>query len=124
LRTARVRLPRAEARTRGYYTDHEGHDTLVPCLALLPHGRFLAGYTMGEGMITNFEEEIYTDEREAWLAAHQMASQHAETERELADVLNDDEICDVLGYPPGTPLTPDDRLAFDLLEQRALGGGV
>jgi hypothetical protein len=83
LTSPRVSLPRYESSIVGYYTDEHGvAETMNPCLALLPHGRFLAGWTMGEGMSTAFKTDVYDDEREAWLAAHHVAERDAEDERE------------------------------------------
>jgi hypothetical protein len=78
-----ISLPRDLRGITGYYTDEHGHgDTMQPCVALLPHGRFLAGWTMGEGMFTDFESGVYTDEREAWISAHYVTDSAAERERE------------------------------------------
>lgn len=83
LTSPRISLPRYVADVTGYYTDEYGiAETLNPCLALLPHGRFLSGWTMGEGMATGFDADVYDNEREAWLAAHRVAERDAEAERE------------------------------------------
>lgn len=75
-------LPRDIARTTGYYCDEYGDQTFQPIVVQLPHGRLLAGYTMGEGMSTAFNaSEIFTDEREAWMRAHEVAAWDAEQER-------------------------------------------
>lgn len=83
LLSPREDLPRYIRDTTGYYTDEHGDETLQPMLALLPHGRMLAGWTMGEGMATDFDtSDVFTDERDAWIAAHHMAERDAERERE------------------------------------------
>ena len=75
-------LPRREANIRAYWADDEGFTEFIPCVALLPHGRYLPGWTMGESMCTGFDVDIYDDEREAWLAAHHAAERGAEAERD------------------------------------------
>ena len=79
-----VSLPRDVSGTTGYYTDEFGYgETMKPCLARLPHGWMLAGWTLGEGMATSFDASgLYADEREAWIAAHHMAERDAERERD------------------------------------------
>lgn len=83
LTSPRVSIPRSKSNIVGYYTDEYGDaETLQPCLALLPHGRYLAGWTMGEEMSTGFEPDVYEDERAAWQVAHRIAERDAEAERE------------------------------------------
>lgn len=72
-------------RTTGYYADGEQEGTLKPIIARLSHKRgFLAGWTMGEGMVGALDPEIHTKARYAALAAHSMAEHDAELEREAA----------------------------------------
>jgi hypothetical protein len=67
----------------GYYADNFQDTTLTPIVARLPHGRgFLAGWTMGRGMVACVDADIYADIRDAALAAHSMAEHAAECERE------------------------------------------
>jgi hypothetical protein len=70
------------ARINGYYCDEHGDQTLEPIVARLPHGRgFLAGWTMGPGMIANIDLTIWADAKEAAIAAHNMAEMDAERNR-------------------------------------------
>lgn len=79
----------------GWYCDDLQHDSIRPVVLRLPHGRgFLAGWTMGEGMASSVDFDIYTDEADAWRAADSMAERAAEAAldhqaeeaaRELAD---------------------------------------
>lgn len=69
--------------TAGYYTDTYGNETIAPIVVRLSHGRLLAAWTMGEGMATSVDRsDVFTSERDAWIAAHHMAKRDAETERE------------------------------------------
>lgn len=79
-----VSLPRSVRDTIGYYTTDDGWgDTMKPIVARLSHGRVLAGWTMGEGMSTAVDvSHVFTDERDAWLSAHDMTERDAETERD------------------------------------------
>lgn len=70
----------------GYYTDEFQHETAKPIIARLPHGRgFLAGYTLGNGMASAIEPEIYADAESAAYAAHSVAERVAEDEREYRE---------------------------------------
>lgn len=76
-------LPRDIANITGYYIDDYADQTYQPIVVRLPHGRLLAGYTMGEGMSTSFDaSEVFIDEREAWMHAHEIADWDAMLERE------------------------------------------
>jgi len=95
-----LRLEEANAHLResrlshvtGYYCDAWGDETLRPIIARLPRGRgFLAGWTMGAGMCAALDSTIWPDEREAALAAHDMAERDAEREREAQEADLDDE---------------------------------
>ena len=58
----------------------------------LPHNRgFLAGWSMGEGMISEIEYAIYDDEREAAKVADSLAEETAEKEREFQESQEEDE---------------------------------
>lgn len=48
-------------------------DAWYPCVWALPHSKFLAGCTMGEGMITDFSRSLHETEGEAWYTARCMA---------------------------------------------------
>lgn len=68
---------------KGWYTDEYGDgDKMRGIIIRLPHGKMLAGWSMGEGMASSIEGHIYTDEIEAARAADQIAEYAAEEERE------------------------------------------
>lgn len=82
------------ADTLGYYCDGDG-DTLQPIIARLPRGRgFLAGWTMGAGMCGSLEPDIFADETDAALAAHSIAENDAERNREYEAAHHCDECGD------------------------------
>lgn len=72
------------ARITGYFCDMDGDgDTLRPIVATLPRSRgYLAGWTMGAGMLGNLDAKIYDTTEDAALAAHDMAERDAERNRE------------------------------------------
>ena len=58
----------------------------------LPHNRgFLAGWSMGEGMISEIEYTVYDDERDAAWAADSLAENAAEKEREFQESQEEEE---------------------------------
>ena len=58
----------------------------------LPNNRgFLAGWSMGEGMISEIEYAIYDDERNAAQVADSLAEDIAEKEREFQESQEEDE---------------------------------
>ncbi len=65
-----------------WYCDEFGDTTMRGIILRLPHGRFLAGYSMGEGMSSAVSATVYTDEDEARAAADEEARCAAESERE------------------------------------------
>ena len=71
----------------GYYCDRDGDgDTLQPIIARLPHGRgFLAGWTMGAGMCASLDAYVYETPEDAAHAAHSMAENDAEKNREAEE---------------------------------------
>lgn len=70
------------SRIDGYYSDEYGIDTLRPAIARLPGGRgFLAGWTMGEGMVTSFDADVIETAEDAAMQAHDIAERAAEDER-------------------------------------------
>lgn len=90
----RVRLARdiANFRHKGWYTDDSCAQTMEGVVALLPSGRgFLAGWTMGTGMITSFAGYIYDDIEDAAQAADQEAQSAAEKEREYQELKRERE---------------------------------
>ncbi len=71
-------------RTTAYWADDEGFTKFHPIIARLPHGRgFLAGWTMGKGMCASLDRDIIEDEEDARNAAHSIAENAAEAEREF-----------------------------------------
>ena len=68
----------------GWYSDEHGDSEKIRGLVLrLPKSRgFLAGWSMGEGMASALECDIYGKEREAARAADSLAEYVAERERE------------------------------------------
>ena len=67
----------------GWHSDEYGDSEKIRGLVVyLPHGRMLAGWSMGEGMASAVEGDIYTDETDAARAADSIAENVAERERE------------------------------------------
>lgn len=69
----------------GWYCDEFQEQTIFGIVIYLPHGKFLAGWSMGEGMASAYEGEIYDDETEAARAADQLAKATAEEELEYLE---------------------------------------
>jgi len=69
---------------RGWFTDEYGDFEKIRGIVFrLPHGKgFLAGWTMGEGLIGEVEYYIYKDEASAAYAADSIAEKIADQERE------------------------------------------
>lgn len=65
-----------------WYCDEFGDQTIRGIILRLPHGRFLAGYSMGEGMASGVSAIVYADEDEARAAADEEARCAAESERD------------------------------------------
>jgi len=65
-----------------WYCDEFGDQTMRGIILRLPHGRFLAGYSMGKGMSSAVSATVYADEDEARAAADEEARCAAESERE------------------------------------------
>jgi hypothetical protein len=73
-------------RHSGWYCDPFQDQTIYGVVAILPRSRgYLAGWSMGEGMITSFAGYIYDDMESAAHAADQEAQSAAEREREYRD---------------------------------------
>ena len=65
----------------GWYTDPDGcGDTIKGIVARLPHGRFLAGWSMGKNMASAVDDTLYDDAKDAARAADQLAERIAEDE--------------------------------------------
>lgn len=70
----------------GWFCDEDGDgDKIRGIVVLLPHGKFLAGWSMGEGMSSEVDGEIYTDETDAARAADNLAEAAADSEREYQE---------------------------------------
>ena len=70
-------------RHTGWWTDDYQEEKIRGLVFRLPHNRgFLAGWTMGEGMASAVEGDIYETEVEAARAADDLAESIAEDERE------------------------------------------
>lgn len=69
----------------GWYCDEQQDDKIRGLVVRLTHGRYLIGWSMGEGMASEIDGYIYTDARSAALAADSMAERAAEREREYQD---------------------------------------
>ena len=70
----------------GWFTDDHGDSEKIRgIVVLLPHGRYMAGWSMGKGMASTLEPDVYDDIDEA----AQMADEHArvagENEREYQE---------------------------------------
>lgn len=83
----RLRLERADEvvslRHNGWFIDEFCDETYHGIVARLPGSRgFLAGWSMGEGMITVLERYIYDDIESAAYAADSMAEYAADKERD------------------------------------------
>lgn len=72
-------------RHTGWFCDEFQDDKIRGLVVRLPHGRFLAGWSMGEQMASAVEGEIYTSESEAAYAADSIAERVAESEREYQE---------------------------------------
>lgn len=74
----------------GVYIDHTGWfcdeygdgGKIRGIVAALPHGRFLAGWSMGKGMASTVDAEVYDTAEDAAYVADSMAESAAERERE------------------------------------------
>lgn len=70
----------------GWYCDEYQSDTIGGLVVLLPHGRFIAGWTMGDKMASSVHCDIvYDDELTAALQADTIAEQTAERERDYRE---------------------------------------
>lgn len=76
-------------RHKGWYCDSFGDQTIRGIVLRLPHGRYLAGWTMGEGMASECDRVIYTDAEECARMADEFARITADNQREYEDKEND-----------------------------------
>lgn len=66
----------------GWFTDQYGDSEKMRGIVVrLPHGRFLAGWSMGDGMASTVASEVYTSPKDAAYAADSLAETDAERER-------------------------------------------
>lgn len=72
-------------RHKGWYSDAWQDQTIRGIVIRLPHGRFLAGWSMGIGLASSCDGTIYTDEIEAAHAADECARVAAERERDYQE---------------------------------------
>lgn len=75
----------------GWYCDDTCTDTIRGIVAILPHGRFLAGWSMGEHMASSVDGFIYSTIEDAAHAADSMAQSAADREREYRETFDADE---------------------------------
>lgn len=75
-------------RHTGWFCDEYEDEKIRGIVARLPHGRFLAGWSMGEDMASEVDGHIYTDETSAAYAADSMAEHAAELERDYQEEEN------------------------------------
>ena len=67
----------------GWFCDEYGDGGKIRGIVVaLPHGRFLAGWSMGEGMASTVDADLYDTAEDAACAADSMAERAAEDERE------------------------------------------
>lgn len=78
-------------RHTGYFCDFHGDQSIRGIVAILPHNRFLAGWSMGEGMSSGVDGAIYDTPEDAAYAADSMAEYAAEREREYQEAQEADE---------------------------------
>lgn len=77
----------ADARIRhtGWFCDEYQDSKIRGIVILLSHGRYLAGWSMGEGMASELSYDIYFDEIDAARDADTMAEDAAERECEYQE---------------------------------------
>ncbi len=74
----------------GWWTDDHRDSKIRGIVVRLPHGRFMAGWSMGEGMASSLEPDVYPDAVAAAYAADSIAEQVADDEREYRAAHNPD----------------------------------
>lgn len=82
-------LPDSPIDHTGWYTDICGNNTARGIVAMLPHGRFLAGYEWSDNRERFYFLSIETDLRDAIRAADYYAKRFAESEREYQERYNE-----------------------------------
>ena len=75
----------------GWYCDDYQDQTIFGIVLILPNKRgFLAGWSMGEGMASNVDLDVYADIESAAYAADSIAEYVAESERESQEENEED----------------------------------
>lgn len=74
----------------GWWTDEHCDSKMRGIVVRLPHGRFLAGWSMGQGMASSVDPDVYDDAVEAARAADSLAENAAEREREYQESQGED----------------------------------
>ena len=74
----------------GWWTDDYCDSKIRGIVVRLPHGRFLAGWSMGEGMASSLDPDVYDDIIDAARAADSIAEAAADREREHQATTNPD----------------------------------
>jgi len=80
----------ASIKHTGWWTDEHCDSKIRGIVVRLPHGRFLAGWSMGESMASSIELDVYDDIIDAARAADSIAENAAEREREYQATTNPD----------------------------------
>lgn len=79
-------------RHSGWYTDDLGDSEKIHGIViLLPHGRYMAGWSMGEGMASTIEPGVFDDINEAAQMADEHARVAADAEYEYQRLHNDND---------------------------------
>jgi hypothetical protein len=79
-------------RHTGWYTDDHGtNDKIRGIVIMLPHGRFMAGWSMGEHMASAIEPGVFDDIDEAAQMADEHARVAADNQREYQASQDTDE---------------------------------
>lgn len=74
----------------GWFCDEFQDSKIRGIIVHLPHGRKLAGWSMGVGMASFVDPEVYDTVRDAALSADSMAESAAEMERRYREAWNEE----------------------------------
>ena len=77
-------------RHTGWWFDDDCNDKIRGIVILLPHGRYMAGWSMGEGMASTLEPGVFEDIEDAARMADEHARCAAEHEREYRESFDDE----------------------------------
>ena len=72
----------------GWWADEYRDSKIRGIVVRLPHGRFLAGWSMGKGMASSIDADVYDDIVDAARAADSIAENAADAEREYQATQN------------------------------------